>query len=78
MSLDTSGKQFSTDRVLLSVKAHGLQKQLASELGMSDGDLSKLLNDQLPKIGRLLDVLGLEIVRKGHVAELRSVLKEVL
>lgn len=78
MATETTGKQFSTDRVLLAVRSHGLQKQLAIELGMSDGELSKLLSDQLPKIGRLLEVLELEIVCKGYVGALRRALKEEL
>jgi transcriptional regulator with XRE-family HTH domain len=68
-----------SDRIRTAVKAHGgLQKQLAAELGMADPELSKFMEGQLPKFARLLDTLGLEVVEKGHVSDLRRVLKEVL
>lgn len=76
--METGGKQFASDRIRQAVRAYGLQKQLAAELGMSDADLSKFLDSQLPRFVRLLDALGLEVVSSKHVAELRSVLKEVL
>lgn len=68
----------STSRLAEAVRAHGLQKQLAMDVGMSDADLSRLLHEQAPKLIRVLSVLQLELVPGGHVADLKRVLKEVL
>ena len=76
--METTGKSISVERVRLSIKSHGAQKTLALELGTSDANLSKFLEGQLPTFGRLLDLLGLEVVEKGHINDLRRVLKEVL
>ena len=76
--METAGNNLSAERVRAAVKAYGLQKQLAIEIGMSDGNLTKYLDGQLTTFCRLLDVLGLEVVAKGHVNDLRKVLKEVL
>lgn len=73
----TTGNSVS-DRIRAGVKAYGLQKQLASDLGMSDPDMTKFLDGQLPRFARLLEVLELEVVDRGHVTDLRRVLKEVL
>ena len=73
----TTGNLVS-DRIRAGVKAYGLQKQLASELGMSDADLSKFLEGQLPKFARLLEALQLEVVDGGPVSDLKRVLKAVL
>ena len=48
------------------------------DLGMTESTLSKLLEIQVPHLCALLDRLGLEVVEKGHVANLRAVLKSVL
>ena len=76
--METAGNKVSVEKVRNAVKAYGLQKQIASELGTSDANLSKFLEGQLPVFGRLLEVLGLEIVEKGEVTELKSVLKRYL
>lgn len=56
----------------------GLQKTLAADLGMSDTQVSRLLNDEAPRVIHLLAHLGLEVVDAGHVSDLRRVLKVVL
>lgn len=76
--METTGKTISEERIKTAIKAHGQQKTLAIELQMSDSNLSKFIDEQLPLFCRLLDVVGLEVVQKGHVADLRRVLKEVL
>lgn len=80
MANETTGNSVSNSVGLIrsAVKSHGLQKQLAYELGISDANLSKFLEGQVPMLGRLLEVLGLEVVEKGEVADLRRVLKRVL
>ena len=75
--METTGNLIS-DRVKAGVRAYGLQKQLASEMGISDADLSKFLEGQLPRFAKLLSVLQLEVVDGNHVADLRRVLKQVL
>lgn len=77
MRTETTGNSIS-ERVRSGVKAYGLQKQLASELAMSDADLSKFLDGQLPKFAKLLEALHMEVVDVGHVSDLRRVLKAVL
>lgn len=64
--------------VRAAVRAHGLHKQLAAELGLDDSTLSKLLEIQVPRILALLAALDLEIIPVGHVGDLRRVLKAVL
>lgn len=78
MATETKGNKVSVDKVRNAVKAYGLQKQIAAELGTSDANLSKFLDSQLPLFGRLLEVLGLEVVERGEVDELKSVLKRYL
>lgn len=68
----------SGERVLAAVRAYGSQKRLALDLEMSDVELSRLVNDQLPKLCGLLGKLGLEVVPQDHVRDLRAVLKAVL
>lgn len=68
----------SRERVLAAVRGYGLQKQLAQDAGMTDSMLSKYLDEQVPRLCGLLDLLGLEIVSRGHVGDLRRVLREVL
>ena len=64
--------------MLAAVRTYGAQKRLALDLDLSDVELSRLLNDQLPKFCALLDKLGLEITPRNHVRDLRAVLKAVL
>lgn len=68
----------STSRLSEAVRAYGLQKVLASDVGLSDTELSRILHEQAPRLIKVLSVLGLEIVPAGHVTDLRRVLKEVL
>lgn len=68
----------SMNRLSEAVRAYGLQKQLAADVGMSDADLSRLLHDQAPRLIKVFSTLGLEIVDSGHVEDLKRVLKEVL
>ena len=71
-------RRVSVDRVLAAVRGYGAQKRLAADLDLTDVELSRLVNDQLPKLCSLLAQLDLEIVEAGHVGDLRRVLKAVL
>jgi hypothetical protein len=75
--METTGNSIA-DRVRSGVKAFGLQKQLALQLGMNDAELSKFLEGQLPKFARLLAALELDVVDAGHVRDLKRILKAVL
>jgi len=63
---------------MAALKAYGRQQALALDLDMSDVELSRLLSHHLPKVCMLLGRLDLEVVRAGHIVDLRRVLKEVL
>ena len=77
----TTGNKVASDcgdRIRLAVRSYGLQKQLAAEVGISDTELSKFLDSQLPKLARLLSALGLEVVEAGEVDDLKRSLKRYL
>lgn len=77
--METTGNSVSTMATIkAAIKAHGLQKQLAADLGMSEANLSKFIDGQLPAFSRLLSVLHLEVVEKGEVDDLKRVLKRCL
>ena len=76
--LEKDFQKVSADVVLAAVRTYGSQKRLALDLELSDVELSRLVNDQLPKLCALLDQLGLEITPRDHVRDLRAVLKAVL
>ena len=77
--MESTGNSVSTlTTIKASIKAHGLQKQLASDLGMSEANLSKFIDGQLPAFARLLSVLHLEVVERGEVDDLKRVLKRYL
>ncbi len=71
-------REVSATRVRAALAAYGQHKRLALDAELSDTELSRLLNDHLPKFTRLLELLGLEVVEAGHVDDLRRVLKQVL
>ena len=55
---------------------YGPRKNLAREVGVSDGQLSKLLNGQLREYARILAALDLELVPKDYLKALKTVLQE--
>lgn len=78
MAAETAGKEISLLRIRVAARTFERQKQLAAEVGMTDSTLSKYLHEQLPRFCVLLDTLGLEVVPKDHLNDLKRVLKEVL
>jgi transcriptional regulator with XRE-family HTH domain len=78
MALSPDSREVSLQRIRAAARTYDRQKQLAQELGTTDSTLSKYLNEQLPKLCALLDLLGLEVVPQGHLADLKRVLKETL
>ena len=55
---------------------YGPRKNLAREVGVSDGQLSKLLNGQLREVARVLAALDLELVPKDYLKALKTVLQK--
>ena len=74
--MDTTGNSLAVVRA--AIKAHGLQKQLAYELGMSEANLSKFIEGQLPVFAKLLAILHMEVIEAGEVEDLKRVLKRCL
>lgn len=71
-------QQISMNRLSEAVRAYGLQKALAQDVGLSDTELSRVLHEQAPKLIKVLSVLGLEIVDKDFVEALKKVVKNVI
>ena len=71
-------QQISLNRLSEAVRAYGLQKALAQDVGLSDTELSRVLHEHGPKLIKVLSVLGLIVVDADHVDTLKRVLKEVL
>lgn len=76
--LEKDLQRISAERVVTEIRAYGAQKRLAADLDLTDVELSRLVNDHMPKVCALLAQLGLEIVPHSHVKDLRSVLKAIL
>lgn len=70
--MDATGNSLAVVRA--AIKAHGLQKQLAYELGMSEANLSKFIDGQLPVFAKLLTILHMEVIETGEVEDLKRVL----
>ena len=66
------------DLISRKLLSYGSQKRLALDAGMTDVELSRLLNDQAPKLLKLFDLLELEVVPAGYINNLKAVLKESL
>lgn len=54
---------------------YGPRKNLAREVGVSDGQLSKLLNGQMREYARILAALELELVPREDLKALKTILK---
>ncbi len=54
----------------------GPRKNLAHEVGVSDGQLSKLLNGSLREYCRILASLGIECVSEDYLKALKTIAKE--
>lgn len=56
----------------------GKRAALAAQVGISEGQLSKMVNGELHRFFQILSALGLEIYPAGHVEALERVLKAKL
>lgn len=68
----------SLERIRDALAVSGKRAALADEIGVSEGQLSKMLSGELAKFCHLLDLLGLETQKKDYVRALETVLKERL
>lgn len=71
-------REVSANRLQEAVRKYGLQKQLASDLMLSDTEVSRLINDHAPKLIALMTLLGLEVVSSDYVDSLKKILRESL
>jgi hypothetical protein len=75
-------EQEASERSLARIKAALAQGDkraaLADEVGVSDGQLSKLLGGDLRRLCQITQALGLEIFPTEYVDSLQRVLKEKL
>ena len=55
---------------------YGPRKNLAFEVGVSDSQLSKLLNGSLREYSRILSALGLEIIPQEYLKAIKTIAKE--
>ncbi len=55
---------------------YGPRKNLAHEVGVSDSQLSKLLNGQLREYARILSALDLELVPKEYLKALKTIVQK--
>lgn len=66
-------KAKATDRSMDRIRA-----ALADEIGISEGQLSKLLNGELRRLCQILEALGIEVVPTDYLTSIERVLKERL
>jgi hypothetical protein len=64
--------------VLDALLRAGKRYTVAEKVGVSEGELSKIVNGELEACLRLLAVLDLEVRPKGYVQALERLLKEKL
>ena len=74
----TPANDGSESRVRSALRGYGQQKRLAINIGVSESSLSKFIDGQLPVFLRLIDELGLEVVDRGEIRDLKNVLKRYL
>jgi hypothetical protein len=64
------------DRIQDRLAQAGPRKNLALDLGVTDGQLSKLINGELLRVSQLLAALGLSVHEDDYVGHLRALLRE--
>ena len=73
-----SGDGHSLDRVQSAIANAGKRAALAESLGVSEGQLSKIVSGELRRFCTLVELLGLEIYPADYVDALRKIVKEEL
>ncbi len=68
----------SLDRVRSALASGEKRAALAMEIGISEGQLSKLINGDLTRLCEIAAALGLEIVPTDYIASIERILKEKL
>jgi hypothetical protein len=74
--MTTASETRSLDRIQAALASAGKRAALAHELGISEGQLSKMLTGELRRFAALLDLLGLEAYPQQYVDALRSIIRE--
>ena len=68
----------SMDRIRAALASGEKRAALADEIGISEGQLSKLLNGELRRLCQILEALGIEVVPTDYLTSIERVLKERL
>ena len=68
----------SMDRLRAALAAGQKRAAIADDIGISEGQLSKLLNGDLRRFCQISATLGLEVYPTDYVASLERILKERL
>ena len=76
MEQDPSAR--SLERIRAALAAGEKRAAIAAEVGVSEGQLSKLLNGDLRRFCQTLECLGLEVYPSEYIGALERVLKERL
>ena len=76
----TGGKRTGKNRQRIesALLEAGKRTALASEMGISEGQLSKMINGRINQWCKLLELLGLEIREVAYIKGLERLLKEIL
>lgn len=70
--------QKSRDTIANALAVAGKRAVLAEQVGVSEGQISKLLNGELATYCRILEALGLEVVRTRYLESIEQIAAEHL
>lgn len=70
--------QKSRDTIANALAVAGKRAALAEQVGVSEGQISKLLNGELATYCRILEALGLEVVRTRYLESIEQIAAEHL
>lgn len=68
----------SLERITGALTNAGKRSALATELGVSEGQLSKMLGGEIRRFCALTEILGLTIIPADYVTSMERVLQEKL
>lgn len=70
--------QKSRETIANALAVAGKRAVLAEQVGVSEGQISKLLNGELATYCRILEALGLEVVRTRYIESIEQIAAEHL
>lgn len=76
--MQREAEERSLDRLRAALAQGGKRTALADEIGISEGQLSKLLSGDLRRFCQIAGALGLEVYPADYVRSLERILKERL